>query len=431
MVLLIVFCIALAIILGYITKCNVGIFAIVFAYIIGTFLMDMDPKKILGFWPISIFFVILAVSLFYNFAIVNGTLEKLANHLMYRFVNYPYLLPFVVFISSAIIAALGAGFYTVLAFMAPLTFLLCDKAGLSKIAGAMAINYGALGGANFMTSQSGIIFRTLMENSGVQANAAFLNSGVIFITTIIIPIFVLSFFVLSAFKNKIQLSSIVKPQVFDKKQKITLFLMLLMMFIVLIGPILHVVFPKNILIDYFNKKIDIAMIAIIFVAIALFLKLADEKKVIALIPWNTLIMICGVGMLIGVAIEAKTIDLLSSAVRHDVYIIFIPIILCIVAAFMSFFSSTLGVVTPALFPIVPSIALSSGLNETLLFVCIVVGAQASAISPFSSGGSLILGACPQNYKEKLFKDLLIKAIPLGFIAAILAAIILSFILKGN
>lgn len=84
--------------------------------------------------------------------------------------------------------------------MAPLTFLLCDKIGLSKIAGAMAINYGALGGANFMTSQSGIIFRGLMENSGIEANEAFVNSSIIFAFTIILPIVVLSFFVFNAFK---------------------------------------------------------------------------------------------------------------------------------------------------------------------------------------------------------------------------------------
>ncbi len=46
---------------------------------------------------------------------------------MYRFANHPYLLPFVIFVVSAIIAALGAGFYTVLAFMAPLTFYFAIK----------------------------------------------------------------------------------------------------------------------------------------------------------------------------------------------------------------------------------------------------------------------------------------------------------------
>ncbi len=45
-------------------------------------------------------------------------------------------------------AGMGAGFYTVLAFMAPITLLLCDKTGMGKMVGAMAVNYGALAGAN-------------------------------------------------------------------------------------------------------------------------------------------------------------------------------------------------------------------------------------------------------------------------------------------
>ncbi len=45
----------------------------------------------------------------------------------------------------------------------------------------------------FMTSQSGIIFRGLMENSGIEANEAFANSSIIFAFTIILPIVVLSF----------------------------------------------------------------------------------------------------------------------------------------------------------------------------------------------------------------------------------------------
>ena len=428
MIFLTIACIVVAIILGYSTRCNIGFFAIIFAYIVGTFFMGLSPKDIIAFWPISIFFVIFSVSLFYNFATVNGTLEKISEHLMYRFINYPYLLPFAIFMISAIIAALGAGFYTVLAFMAPLTFLICDKIGLSKVMAAMAINYGALGGANFMTSQSGVIFRGLMENSGIESGKAFLNSGVIFIATIILPIVVLSFFVINNFIHSVKINDISKPKPFNVKQKTTLVLMVIMILIVLIVPLLNLIFPDNHSVAYLNKKIDIAMIAIIFVAISLFLKLGDEKKVIALVPWNTLIMICGVGMLISVAVQAGAIEMLSDLVKNRVSVAFIPLIMCAIAAFMSLFSSTLGVVTPALFPIVPSISASSGLSEALLFSCIVIGAQASAISPFSSGGSLILGACPEQHREKLFKDLLTKAVPIGFFAAVVATIFIGFIL---
>lgn len=45
MVFLIISSIIVAIILGYITRHNVGIFAMIFAYIIGAFFMDLAPKN--------------------------------------------------------------------------------------------------------------------------------------------------------------------------------------------------------------------------------------------------------------------------------------------------------------------------------------------------------------------------------------------------
>lgn len=96
---LILCAIILAIALGYRTKINTGFFGIVFAYIIGTFYLGIKPGDIIKMWPISIFFVILAISLFYNFAMTNGTLEKLAQHMLYRTRKVPKLLPFAIFYS--------------------------------------------------------------------------------------------------------------------------------------------------------------------------------------------------------------------------------------------------------------------------------------------------------------------------------------------
>lgn len=45
----IIFAIALAIFLGYKTKLNTGLFCIIFAYIIGCFVMGMKPKQVIGF----------------------------------------------------------------------------------------------------------------------------------------------------------------------------------------------------------------------------------------------------------------------------------------------------------------------------------------------------------------------------------------------
>lgn len=420
---------AVSIGLGYKTKINIGFFTIAFAYLIGCFGMGLKPSEVIELWPVKIFFIILSVTLFYNFALANGALEKLASHLLYKCRKFPQFLPLAIFFAATIIAGLGAGFYTLLAFMAPITLLLCKKTNMNMIIGGMAANYGALAGANFMTSQSGIIFRSLMENTGISSQTAFSYSSGIFVLTLIIPIAVLGIYTLWNRKSNSIVIEDQKPEPFDKKQKQSIFLIILMMSIVLVFPILHLVFPDVKTISFLNSKIDIAFLAITFSLISLLMKLADEKKVIALVPWGTLIMICGVGMLIALGVKLGIITTLSEWLANNVPVWVIPVLLCLISAIMSVFSSTLGVVAPTLFPIVPALALTSGLNPLVLFICIVVGAQSTAISPFSSGGSLIMASAPADIdKTKFFNQLLFKAIPVGVIAALIAIFALKFVM---
>lgn len=426
----VVLAIVISIALGYKTKINTGLFAISFAYLIGCFFLDLKGKEVISMWPIRIFFVIFAVSLFYNFALVNGTLEKLAQHLLYSCRKVPHLLPFAIFFAATLIAGLGAGYFTVLAFFAPITLLLCDKTGMSKLVGAVSVNYGALAGANFMTSASGIIFKGLIEAAG-YTDQSFTYTTSIFITSTIIPILVIAGLILFSSRGKKAVKSleIERPEKFNQKQKTTINLILLMVAIVLAAPILHIIFPQNTSITFINSKINIGLIAIVFSVIALILKLADEKTVVSKVPWRTLIMICGVGMLISVAIKAGTIDILASWVGGNIPIFIVPIALSIIAGIMSFFSSTLGVVTPAIFPIIPSIAAATGLDPMALFTCVVIGAQATSISPFSSGGSLILGSCPtEEDRTEMFPKLMFQGVPMCLSVAIIASIIISIML---
>ncbi|SHK49078.1 SLC13 family permease [Hespellia stercorisuis] len=427
---IIVAAIAIAVIIGYKTNFNTGFFAIIFAYLIGGFALGLSPKEIIGGWPVSTMFVIFSVSLFYNFALVNGTLEKTARYLLYAFRRFPGLLPFALYFASAGIAALGAGFFTVMAFMAPITLLICDEAKMNKLTGAVAINCGALSGANFMTSGSGIIFRGLMDEGG-YSDTSFRYSAIIFIASVVFSLLLISFFrfVPKSSRSTVQNTSVTRPKPYTTLQKKNLYLMLIMILVVLIFPVLHIVAPDVEIITFINSKMDVGLVAIVFSAIALFMKLAPQKDVLAKVPWNTIIMICGVGMLINVAIIAGTIDLLATWAGSSLPLWLVPIAFSIVGAIMSFFSSTLGVVCPALFPLVPALAATTGIHPLVLFSCIVIGAQSSAISPFSSGGSLIMGSCStEEERTHMFPKLLFQAVPISIIFSTVFNIVLSFIL---
>ena len=136
----IILSIAVAIYLGYKTQLNTGLFCIVFAYIIGCLVMGLKPKNVIAFWPISTMFVILSVSLFYNIAAINGTLEKMSGSLLYACRKFPGMLPFALFAVAVILSVMGATYFTVLAFLAPITLVICDESRMDKLTGAVAIN---------------------------------------------------------------------------------------------------------------------------------------------------------------------------------------------------------------------------------------------------------------------------------------------------
>lgn len=422
--------IALSVAIGYKTSYNTGFFAIVFAYLIGCFALGMSTKEVIAGWPVSTMFVIFSVSLFYNFALVNGTLEKTARYLLYACRRFPGLLPFALYLASAGIAALGAGFFTVMAFMAPVTILICKEAKMDQLTGAVAINCGALSGANFMTSGSGIVFRGLMDEAGM-ADRSFSYSAVIFIASVAFSLLLIAAFRYIPKSSRDIGKGMVfeKPEPFTRQQKTNLILMIAMIVTVLVFPILHILLPDLKTVSFINSKVDVGLVGILFSVIALFFHLAPQKEVIAKVPWNTIIMICGVGMLINVAIKAGTLDLLAAWAGSSLPAWSVPIAFSVIGAVMSFFSSTLGVVCPALYPLVPSLAEAAQISPLVLFACIVIGAQSSAISPFSSGGSLVLGSCStEEERNAMFPKLLFLAVPASVGASTVFNLILSFLL---
>jgi len=136
---------AVSIAIGRVRKINIGLVAIPFAYIIGAFFMHMKPSDVIDLWPTHIFFVILAISLFFGFAMANGTLAEIANGLLYRFRAAPVML----------ISALGAGYYAVMVLMAPIALLACRKIGINPLVGALCADCGGRWGRTLWSASTG------------------------------------------------------------------------------------------------------------------------------------------------------------------------------------------------------------------------------------------------------------------------------------
>lgn len=420
--------IALAIGIGYRTKINIGLLAIAFSYLIATTLMGLSPKELLHFWPTSLFFTIFSVSLFYNFAITNGTLDVLAQHILYRTRTYPNALYMILYLMTTLLSALGAGFFTTMAVCCPLAITLCQKADKHPLIGAQAVNWGASGGANLITSSSGIVFQGLFKQMGWEEQAFSLGNH-IFIVSIIYPLIVL--LLLSCYshysKGKTNSSlTIDQPPLLSKVQRQTTLLMISSMVLVWLFPLLHLIFPNIAWIATYQKTFDIGFVSILMVCLALRLKLGKQEAILAKVPWATIIMLCGMSLLMSLAVKSGLVTLIGHLMTTSIPHFWLPLFFCVIAGVMSLFSSTLSVVAPALFPIIAIIsAQNPQIDIHLLTTATVIGALSTNISPFSSAGSLIQLSLP-NIEERglAFKKQIILGVPISLSLGLLTTWIL-------
>lgn len=415
--------IVVAIVLGWKYGYNTGIIAMAFAFIINIFMMEKGSvNTVIGFWPTSIVFFLIAISLFFTYATINGTMELLGKKLLYALNGNAKLIPWVITLVSAVVAFLGAGASTP-AIVGPLAFSVGLTAGIHPIIIAVAVGCGALIGAdNPINGFGGVISKNLIAEAGF-AEQAIEISLYVWVNSAIKQIIVIAiaYFIFKGFKAK--RVEIEKSEAFNPVQKKTLYLIVGAFLCMIVPMVLNTWFPGSKAISLIYKFMQPQSVMVLAAILAALLKLGNEKDVIRRLPMGPILMIAGVAMLLGVAKEAGLVDAMANILGNNFPPFFIPAMLVAFSAFLSFFSSGTSVVCPLMYPLVPALAASLNLNPVMLFSCIFIGAMSSALSPFSTGGSMVLAGCTDTQtKENLTKWMIPVSIVTPVICAVLATL---------
>jgi di/tricarboxylate transporter len=147
---------------------------------------------------------------------------------------------------------------------------------------------------------------------------------------------------------------------------------------------------------------------------------ADETAAVKVMPWGVIMMVSGVTLLVtmvdkngGMALFADFLSKLAT-----------PATVTAVAAFfsgvISIYSSTIGVVLPALLPTVDDLIANIGGGDTLAVVSsMIVGGHLVDVSPLSTLGALCLAAAPPGTNtRRLFTQLLAWGVSMTVVAAV-------------
>ena len=393
-----------AIIIGFVRNANVGILCMGFSMVLGL-VFGLDAKEILIGFSSSLFIQMVGIT--YLFAIINsnGTLELLAHKMVGMVGKKKALIPFVMYILGFLICAVGPGAIPSLAIIPVIAIPVAVSAGINPIMTAIIGDLGVMSGRMSPLTPEAAVVRELMEEQGLVGNTIPIMIGMT-ITALIVVVLVYIYYKGWKVEKREDETEEALPK-FNGKQWLSLAGLLILAVGVL----------------FFSWNVGLT--GFLVGSVLIVLGCGEEKKAIKGIPWNVILMVLGVGILMNVISISGGIDIMVSALEKIMGHRTAAMIMAVTAGFMSFFSSGLGVVFPTLIPTASGLASGLGVGAVELVTVIVIGGTVSGFTPISTTGALIMAGVAQqeNAEEKFPQNrLFVELFAVSFIALAVLAI---------
>ncbi len=393
-----------AIIIGFVRNVNVGILCMGFSMVLGL-VFGLDAKEILSGFSSSLFIQMVGIT--YLFAIINsnGTLELLARKMVGLVGKKKALIPFVMYILGFLICAVGPGAIPSLAIIPVIAIPVAISAGINPIMTAIIGDLGVMSGRMSPLTPESAVVRELMEEQGLTGNTIPIMISLT-ITALIVAVLVYIYYKGWKVEKREDKTEEALPK-FNGKQWLSLAGLLILAVGVL----------------FFSWNVGLT--GFLVGSVLIVLGCGEEKKAIKGIPWNVILMVLGVGILMNVISLSGGIDIMVAGLEKIMGHRTAAMIMAITAGFMSFFSSGLGVVFPTLIPTASGLASGLGVGAVELVSVIVIGGTVSGFTPISTTGALIMaGVAQQEGAEEKFPQnrLFVELFAVSFIALAVLAI---------
>ena len=387
----------LVIALGFLKKINVGILAITGAGILSYLNPNFNPKNLARGFSGSLFLTLLGISFLFCIIQNNGVLEKIVKSFVIKIGKKIILIPIIIYLVGLLVAAVGPGCIPAVILVLAISVPLAHKSGYNPIM-LMLIGSAATYAGRFTSiTPEGILVNKLLNDQGINdiIMPLFINA-----TLVTILLSIIFFFAYKGHKVKViengnnnQNDEELKFNTNDK--------------LCLLGINTLIVFITVL-------KMDVGISGFIIGVFLILMKVDTEKNILKIIPWNTIVMVTGVGVLMSFVISSGGIKLLTEYLSAIMTNRTAGMISGIMAGSMSWFSSTLGVVLPTLLPTVGGIIhnLGSNIPPGDIVTSIAVTSSFAGFSPMSTIGALVIAALSSDAifskldSKKIFMELL-------------------------
>jgi di/tricarboxylate transporter len=406
----------IAIVVSQISRVNVGILAMSLAWLIGYYLAGMSIKEIVAGFPIGLATILFGVTLLFGEAQSNGTLDRIAGVAIQVARGHRALLPLIFFALALLISTIGPGNIAAVALLAPVAMTIAGRAGVGAFLMTIMVANGANAGAFSPIAPTGIIANGLIARIGLSMDPwsqVYLPS--LLAQSLIALIGYLGFGGLRLWGADHRSHALDAQALgltggpLTRAQLITLAAI------------------AALLVGVIGLKADIGFLSLALGVVVMLAGATDQEQAIKQVPWDTIIMVCGVSTLVAVLESTGGMDLFTTLLASISSRENITGVMAFVTGALSIYSSSSGVVMPAFIPTVPGLIEKLGGGDAVAIVSAInVGSHVVDVSPLSTLGAMCIAAAdPSEDRALLFRNLL----AWGFAMAIVGAIV-SYLIFG-
>jgi len=392
-----------AMIVSCVTELNVGVLGLALAWLVGVYAGGMGLNDVLSGFPTQLFLTLVGVTLLFTQAQLNGTLDRVAHAAVRVCRGNVGLMPVMFFVLAGVIATLGPGNVATASMMAPMAMAVAGRAGIPPFLMAIMVGNGAQAGALSPVAPTGIIVTGIMNKIGLAGFelrtylANFLAHALVGFAGYLL------FGGWKLFTSRYEGASVADPaDAMTSAHWITLATIAVVLSTVLFG----------------NANIGMAAFAGAVVLAAL--RVADHDQAVRRMPWQVIVMVSGVSVLVSLMEKTKGLDLFTELLAAIATPGTLTGVIAFVTGVISVYSSTSGVVLPAFLPTVPGLVARLGGDAFGVATAMNVGAHLVDMSPLSTTGAMCLaGIADPTQVRPTYNKLLAWGMSMTVIGALL------------
>lgn len=387
--------------IGTLRPVNLGALALVGAFAVGTLVAGEEPRAIYAGFPADLFVLIFGVTYLFGIASVNGTVEWVVNALTRLVRGNAALVPWAIFLVTAIPTTAGALGPATVAMVAPILLPLARRYGISPRLAGLMVAHGSAAGNFSPVNPLGAIVNGTVQRSGFTTSPVRLFVANFLYNVALGVVIYFAFGGLELWRRRVNglrppagAAADAGPYAAQSNGDVphgSTTIRVTTLACIVVAAAGALVF-----------RLDLGMLVVTAAVMLQLLFPATSRGALTRVSWSTVLLICGVITYMTLLQRMGTIQLVGDTMAGVGTPRLGTLLICAIAAVTSAFASStavLGTLIPLSIPL-----LNTGeVPVTGMIIALAVSATVVDATPFSNVGALVVASAPQDEQERTFR----------------------------